>query len=263
MDHLQANHHALSNSTAEATFDCDTPGCRAKPFKRRGDLTRHMRTHVTEKRLDCSAVDCKRRGVNGFTRKDKLKDHILDGHDDDSLFQCSRCEMQLDRDIWSIHHWRPNVHYSAHRSCPLPRCSYKLYVHAIFPERLDRMQQHLLEKHDSHGRTYFANLLKQRGYDAQSCEVICPVCPSACRFSGHLEFYNHFFETHFHGPVCVQHKDGYCKQYCFYRHGHWRLRDCTSVPDSVRQHRRAILRVWPAFEYYPVWEDIRECTPRA
>lgn len=159
----------LSNSPTKPTFICGTPGCRAKPFKQKGDLNRHSLIHDMVKDLDCSAVDCERRGVQGFARKDKLKDHMLDGHDDDTLFECSRCDMQLERDMWSIHRsWHFYFDLNAHRSCPMPRCSYKLHVPAHHPERLDKMQQHLLEKHDLHDRTCFTNLLRQRGYDAQS-----------------------------------------------------------------------------------------------
>jgi hypothetical protein len=222
-------------------FVCEVEGCGAGPYKQRGGLTRHSKKHNAQQLYECPAVDCVRTGKNGFTRNDKLLDHTLAGHDEESPLKCSTCGGIFTRDIFAAH-----LPYSDslgslgdYRTCPLPRCSYKVYVFGWpFSQftNLKKLQHHLREKHDLNARIHCTNLLQQRGYDARTCEVVCPVCPSKCRFPGHLEFATHFGQVHLDG------KD------------RW---DCRSVPDEVRQARRTILRIWPDFKLYPVWEDIK------
>jgi hypothetical protein len=243
-------------------FTCDVDGCISKPFKRRGDLRRHSKKHGSQQRYDCPAFDCNRTGKRGFTREDKLVDHMCDGHDDDTIFTCSKCHGQLSRDLVSIHEPRdPDVRkIQVRRTCPLPRCSFKVgwrFVWERHDQKMDTLQSHLLDKHDLKHRLSFANLLEQRGFDAQTCEFVCPICPVTSRFSGQAEFLKHFMQAHFHGPVCGWHANGSCDTECHGRTAYYLLDECTSVPDEVRQHRRTILRIWPCFEKYPIWEDIK------
>jgi hypothetical protein len=97
--------------------------------------------------------------------------------------------------------------------------------------------------------------------------VACPICPAIDCFLTHKDFYEHFMQVHFHGPVCGEWGHGRpgksCRQNCYGRHRRERLSQCTMIPDEVKQHRRTILRVWPAFASYPVWNDIKHCTPSA
>jgi hypothetical protein len=209
-------------------FPCNAEGCLSRPFKRRGDLIRHSRKHGLHQTHDCLAFHCNRTGQRGFTRKDKLVDHMLAGHDEDTLFTCPDCEKQLSRDLIAVHalYGTTLKLVQDYRTCPMPRCSFKVHCRDLEQKSMDKIHNHVLEKHDLKSRLNFTNLLEQRGYDARSCEVICPVCPSKCRFSDLTKFSNHFWQTHY-------------------------------VTDEVRRHRRTILRFWPTFKSYPVWTDIK------
>jgi hypothetical protein len=72
-------------------------------------------------------------------------------------------------------------------------------------------------------------------------------------------------QVHFHGPVCGSDYHSTsgesCPPNCYGRQPDRRLSRCTMIPDEVKQHRRTILRVWPDFDRYPVWDDIQQCTP--
>lgn len=249
-------------------FVCDVAGCSAGPYKRHAELKRHSKKHGTQQVYDCSAIDCNRTGKRGFTRKDKLVDHMLAGHDEDERFSCPQCGVKLSRDIFAVHtrrHPYMSGVLQSYRTCPLPRCSFKVkipvksyvYLDLAGLAGLDRMQHHLLEKHDGKSRTRYTNLLVQRGYDACTCEVVCPACTSNGRFPDHEKFATHFMQTHFEGPACDLHADGSCSDnfsvICQLR----RLIRCTSVPVDVRQHQRTILRIWPGFEVCPIWDDIK------
>jgi DNA-directed RNA polymerase subunit RPC12/RpoP len=231
----------LPSGVLGTRFVCDVAGCGAGPYKQRGSLTRHSKKHNAQQLYECSAVDCVRIGRDGFIRKDKMIDHMLAGHDEESPFRCSTCGGNFPRDIVAAHVAHTDSLYSLsdYRTCPLPRCSHKVLVYVGLTNlftRLKDLQHHLGKKHDLNARIHYTNLLEQRGYDARTCEVVCPVCPSKCRFPGHVEFTTHFKQVHLDGK------------------GRW---NCRSVPDEVRQARHTILRIWPEFKYYPVWEDIK------
>ena len=59
---------------------CLEPNCN-KAFKWVGDLQRHRKTHqIGAKDYDCPATGCARKGLRGFWRSDKLRDHLLAKH---------------------------------------------------------------------------------------------------------------------------------------------------------------------------------------
>ena len=65
---------------AGGRFGCPRPGCN-KTFGRAGDLERHTKKHQDgPKEHDCPIRDCPRQGTHGFTRKDKLNDHLKAKH---------------------------------------------------------------------------------------------------------------------------------------------------------------------------------------
>ncbi|KAL8799562.1 MAG: hypothetical protein Q9182_005801 [Xanthomendoza sp. 2 TL-2023] len=67
---------ATRDNTAEKNFVCDVPDC-DKAFAKNGDLTRHLNSHKTGPRTyGCLAPRCPRKGMKGFWRLDKLKDHL-------------------------------------------------------------------------------------------------------------------------------------------------------------------------------------------
>ncbi|KAL8837356.1 MAG: hypothetical protein Q9176_005774 [Flavoplaca citrina] len=59
---------------------CDIEGC-DKAFVRKGDLSRHLKSHKSGPRThDCLADKCPRKQMKGFWRMDKLKDHMARKH---------------------------------------------------------------------------------------------------------------------------------------------------------------------------------------
>lgn len=240
-------------NTRNHSFVCGNEGC-SKAFKRRADLNRHRQTHVTQRKYVCPAQGCDRYGARGFDRKDKLNDHMLAGHDDDTVFICPepKCGMSLTRDLFSIHCTTYSLQrydsLKGYRTCPLPRCGFKVY----HKRGLQTLETHILNDHEISGRANFARTLKDRGYDFQSSEVVCPMCTTDCRFSSHEEFADHFVDLHYPVlQVCPRH-DPYCGKAC-----RDRLDPNYVIPEEVTRHRRAILSLWPDFEECPVFDDIR------
>lgn len=209
-----------STSESRPGFVCDVAGCGSR-YKYHGDLTRHKHSHNPTVLHSCPASTCDRIGRRGFSRKDKLVDHMLAGHDDDTLFTCPRCLKELPRDLYAIH---KTVSEPIHcwRTCPLPRCSFKKNIYgwrskAIARSNAKALQSHLLEKHDLKARTYYSNLLRQRGWDANTCDYVCPVCPTHIHFSEDGEFEKHFMATHYVGSSCATHTAGSCIEMCYHR----------------------------------------------
>ena len=63
-----------------ASLACICTYC-GKIYSRKGDLTRHEKTHTHLPEHSCPVQDCKRGGFpNGFHRKDKLVDHMIAAH---------------------------------------------------------------------------------------------------------------------------------------------------------------------------------------
>ncbi|KAL8682363.1 MAG: hypothetical protein Q9186_001553 [Xanthomendoza sp. 1 TL-2023] len=63
-------------NNAEKKFVCDVAECN-KAYSRYADMTRHLDSHKTGPRAhDCVASRCPRKGMKGFWRLDKLKDHM-------------------------------------------------------------------------------------------------------------------------------------------------------------------------------------------
>ncbi|KAH7391733.1 hypothetical protein BKA66DRAFT_458355 [Pyrenochaeta sp. MPI-SDFR-AT-0127] len=248
-------------ATAETlSFVCDHEGCKSQPFKRRGDLTRHQLKHGTHGKLACPAQDCKRHGIRSFVRPDKLRDHILAGHDDDTICLCPDCGKSFTRDLFSVHHYQisvdPFFHLSDYRTCPLPRCSYKVHErHGI-----DTLQLHILNNHDLKGRARFSDVLLGRGYDFQSLEIICPMCGPNCRFPNHADLYHHFDQFHQHLPICRRHRNTSCPADCSRRYVYFRPGTSKSDSDDIRQHRLTILSLWPEFRHHFVFDDIKRCS---
>jgi hypothetical protein len=131
-----------SESGGRPTFNCDFKGCKARPFKRVAELNRHKSVHDPNKHsYPCLAIDCCRVGKKAFYRQDKLKAHILAGHDSETVFVCGvkiseteTCGMRTTRDLMAIHHsWGPtgvfwDLSLESIRTCPIPKCSFKAYA---------------------------------------------------------------------------------------------------------------------------------------
>jgi len=245
-------------------FRCSIDKCQAS-FKRKVDLKRHGGVHSKDRKYDCRALDCPRTGVRGFAREDKRNDHEYAGHDDDTLFTCPTCGNAITRDLVSVH--SPWTFNGLYRTCPLPRCPFKVYHRAswdsftLHEQALGKLQAHLSEKHELKQRADCSNLLARSAFDFETARLICPLCPSLGIFPSLGSFHEHFFQDHFHGPVCggssFTHNSGFCEETCPYRSIRFRLVKCSAIPREIREHRRTILRILPQFEFYPVWEDIK------
>ncbi|KAH8731496.1 hypothetical protein GQ44DRAFT_330941 [Phaeosphaeriaceae sp. PMI808] len=243
-------------------FKCRFKGCKSRSFTRRGDLIRHARKHDSSKLFSCPAENCNRTRSKGFTRKDKLIDHLLAGHDDDTLLACPECQIVLTRDVMAVHLRSDAVFgtLNGYRTCPMPSCSYKIHTtYYTHHNAALELKSHLLEKHDSKERFRCIDLLGRRGYEYQSCDAICPICLSPCQFPNQREFCEHFMQTHFHGSACEYHTDEPCSTTCYFRDYWHRLERSKSIWEEFRQHRCVILRIWLAFADHSVWNDILCC----
>ena len=232
-------------------FVCDIQECK-KGFKSKGNLVRHQKSHAGTRQFRCPALQCE----YTFTRKDKCMDHIWAGHDDDTVFNCPKpdCHVSLTRDMLYMHLGSDFVGVHYYRQCPLPKCSFRTPT-----STLNTLQQHLLEKHDTKGRKRFATTLANRGYDHESAKVLCPLCPEGTVFENHGDFRSHFIINHCPHPQMRSEEDLRSLV-----NGPWYipvgyLRGCSPIPDEVREHRRTILSVWPAFKDHPVWNDVKRC----
>ena len=66
----------IAGSKTNATRKCGVEDC-DKAFFNKSDLVRHLQTHKSGPRThDCLAEGCPRRGLKGFWRADKFKDHM-------------------------------------------------------------------------------------------------------------------------------------------------------------------------------------------
>lgn len=228
------------------TFKCEVEGCKAKSFKRNTELQRHKLKHSGQ-RYSCPAQGCKRHGVKGFYRSDKLNDHILAGHDDDTFFACPHCSLSkytselsgasqmLTRDVLSVHlrynGSDPNLDYlNMYRVCPIPRCPFRIHVAFSHGETLDPLQLHLL-KHDQKGRTNFRTKVLERGYDVITGDIICPMCKAKFPYPGHSNFRTHLGTIH-------------------------SIRANAGDPEESYLHRRTILSLCPMFAFSSVWDDV-------
>ncbi|KAL8991824.1 MAG: hypothetical protein Q9169_007619 [Polycauliona sp. 2 TL-2023] len=95
-------------STKFAPHKCGVKDCE-KSFVRKGDLVRHLKSHNSGPRThSCLADSCRRKGIKGFWRLDKLKDHMERKHPEieierwtatDAWYLEMRVEMRGYRDV--------------------------------------------------------------------------------------------------------------------------------------------------------------------
>ena len=247
---------------------CDVEGCHVGPFGRQAELQRHIRQKHTKPRISCTAVGCNRIGERGFAREDKLKDHILAGHDDNTTFHCpfSGCAEILTRDIMAFHLHRRGYgdlwkSLSGARTCPMPRCPFQINLRGRKKQQMDDLIVHLHNKHDTDSRMRYNSTLRERGYDAASGYVMCPLCPpQAARFEKHTDFSKHALEhlgVSFSRSFCLD-AWGHLHQY-WYTHGSGNWVKETEIPPEFIENRRTLLSLWPKISLLPVWKDVPSC----
>ncbi|KAF1995207.1 hypothetical protein P154DRAFT_624203 [Amniculicola lignicola CBS 123094] len=238
---------------------CSHEGCKSKSFGRIYELNRHMKKHQqdgSQRKYDCPAVGCPRTGKLGFYRLDKLQDHLLRGHQDDSDIKCPGDENHdcptksvLMRDIMALHATKHtgdsgyrnsgsdalwNIKY--YRACPIPKCPYRIGIWSDTLDALEDLRCHITIKHSANGRSECSGQLAERGFDALTGDILCPICSG--NFRNHPEFYLHLVSDHLQAPR-IQHE--------------------AEVPEQedLRPYRRTLLSLWPNFEHYPIWDDIK------
>ncbi len=78
---------STTESSRNAGFPCGVPDCE-QAFGRKSDLDRHLKSHQSGPRTySCIAEGCPRRGMKGFWRLDKLKDHLDRKHSETEVEQ--------------------------------------------------------------------------------------------------------------------------------------------------------------------------------
>jgi hypothetical protein len=178
-----------------STWKCAIDGCNSVTFKRYTELLRHQKKHKATREFSCAALQCRRTGSNGFTRKDKLIDHMLAGHTEEDVFACPSpdCAVNLTRDMMTLHTHRdtPARRLGLYRVCPMPKCSFRIHA---WRKPLDELRRHVTEQHQREGRKTFAGMLKRRGYEPIAVDVVCPLCAHASQ--SHEQFQVHLVGAH-------------------------------------------------------------------
>jgi uncharacterized C2H2 Zn-finger protein len=260
---------AISPVSSPNIFRCTEEGCTSKSFKRKAELTRHMLKHEGKTQFSCLVQGCPRTGTRGFTRLDKLKDHMLAGHDEEEPFECPKpeCALVFSRDLMALHAStcsnKPSMtaceRIGGFRVCPMPRCSFRVYISFNRTDSaLHALRDHLLEKHNSNGRFACSATLASKGFDWEDCDFHCPICGN--NFSAHREFVEHFVESHLLDTCRGWISDIHRGNPFWTRDSELRelrkLWEHTPHPD-LYAHRRAILAILPALQDFPIWDDIK------
>lgn len=186
---------ASAPSEKTSNWRCGVHGCSSKTFKRYTELLRHQKKHNASREFSCAALQCRRTGSDGFTRKDKLIDHMLAGHNEEDAFPCPNpgCAVSLTRDMMTLHTHQdtPATRLGLYRVCPMPKCSFRIHA---WRKPLDELRRHVTEDHQREGRKAFAGLLKRRGYEPVAVDVVCPLCAHASQ--SHEQFQVHLVGAH-------------------------------------------------------------------
>ena len=123
----------IAGSKTNATHKCGVEDC-DKAFVNKSDLARHLKSHNSGARTyDCLAEGCPRRGLKGFWRVDKFKDHMGRKHPEIEFERC-----------YYFYHW-PNIE--------LPR-----YRDVEKREQHEAMMRSKGYKPRSPGSTFFQNM---------------------------------------------------------------------------------------------------------
>ncbi|EKG17367.1 Zinc finger C2H2-like protein [Macrophomina phaseolina MS6] len=146
-----------------------------------------MLKHQHETSFNCPVINCNRSGCHAFYRMDKLAAHLRAAHEDDDIAKCpcQGCAANLmPLDLLAVHvaehHWDTESKVIASyakdmRKCPMPKCRRWVKVCKIAGP-----DGHLNTEHEEAERITQAPLLWSQGYDAFTCQIICPCCRWRC-----------------------------------------------------------------------------------
>ncbi|ERF75109.1 hypothetical protein EPUS_07798 [Endocarpon pusillum Z07020] len=290
-------------NSEELNLKCKFPGCVSKKsFKRKYELERHMQKHSRQETFDCPAVNCKYRGPKAFYRPDKLKAHVLAGHDEQTLFACPvagcfSASRLLSRAFLSVHmrnHDLPVGKYRGYlpalgsldrfRTCPVEKCLKKLSP--------DSLQGHVLQ-HTEAERAACRIKIAAAGLDHLSGCVICPIIscritlPDLPAFQDHLIDHIALDPNHFRAW-----KTSAIHSWCDLHQHPWVLlriswwdrissfynRDCPACgmrrgqnthpfdllkdPKNLHACREEILQLYPGIGWHPIFDDVMPAVHR-
>ena len=179
---------------------------------------------------------------------------MLAGHSEEALFVCpsSGCVTSLTRDMLNLHTHQdtPATRLGLYRVCPMPRCSFRIHA---WRKPLNELRCHVIEQHHQEGRKAYAGLLKSRGYEPVAVDVVCPLCVYASQ--SHEDFQVHLLTAH--GGISPEGLDNLGSINGNLQAPSLVVQQTLSANLLVQQERRVILSLWPQFERFPVWDDLK------
>lgn len=273
--HLSANQDPIPTAGDQqynaGQFACSHPGCRSKPFKRRGDLNRHVRGHNPQQRLTCPARDCK----SACNRPDKLYDHVNNVHSEETEIACRipGCEFTSSGALLTLHmknHPRgwldgdQRVYSKALQKgsetvqCPVMGCSVKS-SRPEFPAHLLTYEQKEIDP------------VRQRiivlGIDPNTRGIICPLVSCRAILLDLDEFHWHLV-SHLVNDVdvgclvqlrseCVRGRYAWAGKPCeLYGIVAAQMQISTIDLAEIREHRVQLLRLCPCIGITNLYDDV-------
>jgi len=213
-----------------------------RTFGRVAELQRHYaQKHIRSKVYECTALGCLARGDKGFTRVDKLRLHVETCHNENTLFFCAiaRChDGPFTPDLLKIHtrNHDPVLRnqysgeisglYSTVSGQDDPRCP------IVGCEKPIRHHRSLL-RHDLDTRNRNMSAILTAGFNPTSGLLLCPICNADLE----LGWWDGSNKKHF---LDHEHELG-----------------------SLYEYRRWILKAWPDFGTYKVFDDVLPTVDRS
>ncbi|KAF1982449.1 hypothetical protein K402DRAFT_195359 [Aulographum hederae CBS 113979] len=206
---IQTKGSVKSNKRAMAPgrLECDVPDCQdsAKDltFRSQYELNRHkenQHSSADAPKYPCLASGCDRKGPKAFPRVDKMRDHVRTVHiPRNDSFRCPLpgcVGVEVPLSLFFVHkhqhyrrgwNWPMPLTHAAQRFCPLPNCK-------KICKSPGALQSHLKSSHSPIERVNEQTAVAEAGYDAASCDTVCPACPFTV--SDHGAFASHMTEQH-------------------------------------------------------------------